>query len=161
MIVTRNNEPIRGIISMARQLGEECFESHFGREMYCAMFNEPSVPENQVFICSHAKPSQIILMRGYDLGKDEKRVHLCHLMMTSWPKEIATFRFEPTAGSPGEVFITDCSGQTGPSRPFEYYNAWSLRTFIEKCWEDGGVWCGGLALIKPFVEFCRIQGDHD
>lgn len=157
-LVTRKDSRVEMFVRQARRLGEQNAEIVFGHTIFCDLFNEPLVPENQIFHLRPAKPREL---RKTDAalfsGTREREAFdaLFTMSRQTFPHLIANFRICFDTSSDGDAFPVDYLGQRRASRPIDYFRPHSSRTFYERCLKIGCPgWRGSDQLLQPFYEYC-------
>jgi hypothetical protein len=156
LLVTRKDRRVQGFVTHARRLGEHDAELVFGREVFCRLFNEPLVAENQIFLLGPAKPREMPSYgRLFSGDQRESFDALVALSRYEFPHMVADFRICTDPEQVGECFLLDSFGQRSPSRPSEYFRCHSARTFRDRCLKLGcGGWRGSDDTLPDFYAYC-------
>ena len=156
--VTRKDASIEMFVARAHELGSRNCEIVFGRSVFCDIFNEPRVPENQIFRLRAAKPREIPkdFAEIFTTFSERKAFDaLLTLCRDAFPERLANFRICLDEDLSGNAFLANDMGQKSAVRAIDYFRPKSAQTFRYRCNKLGfSGWWGSSPTLTPFYDYC-------
>jgi hypothetical protein len=157
-LVTRTDPRVEMFVAQARTLGEQNAKIVFGHYVYCDLFNEPLLPENQIFALRPAKRRELRVNDARlwsNVGERQAFDVLYSMSRKAFPELISGFRICLDTACEGGAVLLDEIGRRSASRPVDYFRPLSSRTFYRRCIRlDVPFWRGSDDLLRPFFEYC-------
>ncbi len=154
-IASRVDTEVQKFIKLAGIIGTENIQIMFGRRLYCDIVNEPSHPQNQIFLL---RPAQKVELERFDFRLTNDREALTELQNLAkiiFPQVVANFRIVSIETQPSQVFLLNMQGEKSSMRPIDFFFPKSLATLRVHCLSVGNfVWCGSYRVVRPFHDFC-------